>query len=90
MNKKHKKQDVIDLDHLDEDEVSVIEIGVDEKDKIKRYIDFILTKSVMPHVDNILQRIDFLDKIKDDRVIDLLHLVKKFDSNEKKSLLKIV
>ena len=84
ISKKHKKREVIDLDNLsEEEEVKVVEIGVDEKEKIKKFISFILNRSLVPFVEAILSRFDSLDKVKDDRVIDLLKMVQKFDSSQK-------
>ena len=84
ISKKHKKREVIDLDNLsEEEEVKVVEIGVDEKEKINKFIGFILNRSLVPFVEAILSRFDSLDKVKDGRVIDLLKVVQKFDSSQK-------
>ena len=50
--KQKKKSDIIDLDNLsdDEDDVKVIDIGVDEKDKIKKFMNFITSKCLLPAV----------------------------------------
>ena len=78
--KQKKKSDIIDLDHLsdDEDDVQVVDIGVDEKDKIKKFMNFLTRKCLLPIVENVLKRSDSLDQVKDDRVIDLIDVTGKF------------
>ena len=80
MWKKPKKQsNIIDLGNPSDDEVQVVQIGVDEKEKIKKFINFIITKTIVPVVQKLLIQYDSLDKVKDEKVIDLIDVLKKFD-----------
>jgi len=84
MSKKPKKQsNIINLDNPSDDEAQIVEIGVDEKEKIKKFIDFIITKALVPVIDKILIQFDTLDRVKDERLIDLVDLIKKFESQDK-------
>lgn len=78
IKKGHKNDDVIDLDNLDAQENLVLTIGVDEEEKIKKFIDLILSKTIVPIIEQNLRRAESLDRLKDPRLIDLIDLVKKF------------
>ena len=82
MRKGRKEKTVIDLDHPSDDEVEMVSIGVDEEASIKKFVDLIVSKSVLPAVQSALKQADSLDQVKDERLIDLIDLINKFDSKQ--------
>ena len=80
IKKGHKKEEeVIDLDNLDIYEKLTLTIGVEQEDKIKKFIDLILSKTIIPVIQQHLRKADSLDRLKDTRLIDLIDLVKKLE-----------
>ena len=70
------------MDHPSDEEVQVTTIGVDEESKIKKFIDLLIGKALLPHVDRVLAQSNSLDQVKEERVIDLINIVNKFDTQQ--------
>lgn len=70
------------MDNPSDDEVQIVTIGVEEKEKISKFIDLLINKALIPHIDRILGRSDSLEQVKEERVIDLINVVCRFDERQ--------
>jgi hypothetical protein len=76
--KYQSKEEVIDLDNLDNEE-KIVSIGFEDEEKIQQFVELIIARCILPKVALVVDRVSNIEKISDLRVIDMLELVKRYD-----------